>query len=88
MDQIPASKPDPEMNCAETETLHLVDTLIGELPSKSRLCRAKNHLKQMAKRALVAPIRGARPLPFFHRQANFKDLGAKTAEVWSRERAL
>jgi len=33
MDQIPASKPDPEMYCAETETLHLVDTLIGELPS-------------------------------------------------------
>ena len=118
MDQIPASKPDPEMYCAETETLHLVDTLIGELrpalrqafrmtycdemPAKqagtllgvakgtfkSRLCRARKHLKQMAKRALVAPIRGARLLPFFHRQANFKDLGAKTAEVWSRERAL
>ena len=33
MDRIPATKPDPEMYCAETETLHLVDTLIGELPS-------------------------------------------------------
>ena len=115
MEQIPASKPDPEMYCAETETLHLVDTLIGELrpalrqafrmtycdemPAKqagtllgvakgtfkSRLCRAKKHLKQMAKRALVAPMRGARPLPFFPRQADLEDLGAKTAEVWPRE---
>jgi RNA polymerase sigma-70 factor (ECF subfamily) len=118
IDRIPASKPDPEMYCAETERLHLVDVLIGELSPalreaftmtyfdeipakqagallglakgtfKSRVCRAKKHLKQMAKRALVAPIRGARPIPFFHRQADFEDLGAKTAEVWSREMAL
>ena len=118
MDQIPASNPDPEMYCAETETFHLVDVLVGELSPtlrqafrmtycdempakqagtllgvakgtfKSRLCRAKKHLKQMAKRALVAPMRGARPLPFFPRQADLEDLGAKTAEVWSREMAL
>ena len=118
IERIPASKPDPEMYCAETETLHLVDALVGELSPalrqaftmtyfdeipakqagallgvdkgtfKSRLCRAKKHLKQMAERALVAPIRGARPFPFFHRQADFEDLGAKTAEVWSREMAL
>ena len=115
MEQIPASKPDPEMYCAETETLHLVDALVGELSPalrqaftmtyfdeipakqagallgvdkgtfKSRLCRAKKHLKQMAERALVAPIRGARPFPFFHRQVHFEDLRAKTAEVWPRE---
>jgi RNA polymerase sigma-70 factor (ECF subfamily) len=117
IEQIPASKPDPEMYCAEAETLHLVDVLVGklspalrqaftmtyfdEIPAKqagallgvakgtfkSRLCRAKKHLKQMAERALVAPIHGARPFPFFHRQAGFEDLGARTAEVWSREMA-
>jgi RNA polymerase sigma-70 factor (ECF subfamily) len=111
IDQIPASKPDPEMHCADTETFQLVDVLVGELSPalrqaftmtyldeipakqagallgiakgtfKSRLCRAKKHLKQMAERALVAPIRGARLLPFFHRPADFEDLGAKTSEA-------
>ena len=118
MEQIPASNPDPEMYCAENETLHLVDVLVGELSPalrqafrmtyfkeisakqagallgvangtfKSRLCRAKKRLKQMAERALVAPIRRASSFPFFHRQADFEDLRAKTAEVWSREMAL
>jgi len=55
---------------------------------KSRLCRAKKRLKQMAERALVAPIRRASSFPFFHRQADFEDLRAKTAEVWSREMAF
>jgi RNA polymerase sigma-70 factor (ECF subfamily) len=118
MEQIPASNPDPEMYCAETETLHLVDGLVGELSPalrqafrmayfdeipvkqagalvgvargtfKSRLCRAKKHLKRMAERALVTPIRGARPFPFFRRPADFEGLRAKTAEVWSREMAF
>ena len=118
MDQIPASNPDPEMRCAEAQTLRLVDVLLAELSPalrqaftmayfdgipaeqagallgvakgafKSRLCRAKKHLKQMAERALVAPIRGARPFPFFHRQADFENLGGKTAEAWSQEMAL
>ena len=118
IDQIPASNPDPEMYCADNETLHLVDVLVGELSPalrqafrmtyfkeisakqagallgvangtfKSRLCRAKKRLKQMAERALVAPIRRASSFPFFHRQADFEDLRAKTAEVWSREMAF
>lgn len=107
MDRIPATSPDPEMYCAEAETLRLVDGLVGELnpalreaftmtyfdeiPAKqagallgvakgafkSRLFRAKKHLKQMAERTLVAPIRGARPFPVFHRQADFEDLGGQ-----------
>ena len=117
MDQIPASKPDPEMYCAQTETLELVDVMVGELnpalrqaftmtyfdeiPAKqaglllgvakgtfkSRLCRARKHLKHLAERSLIAPIRGARPFPFFHHEAGSQDLRAKTAEVWSREMA-
>ena len=118
MEQIPASKPDPEMCCAEGETLELVDALLGQLsPSlrqaftmtyfeempvrqagalagvatrtfKSRLCRAKRHLKRLAKRSLVVPIRGPRPFPVFSREANFQDLVAKTGEAWSRDLAL
>jgi len=48
---------------------------------KSRLCRARKHLKLLAKRSLVAPISGARPFPFFHREVDFQALRAKTAEV-------
>ena len=117
VDQIPASEPDPEMYCAEAETLELVDNLIAklspelrqaftmtyfdEIPAKqaglllgvakgafkSRLCRARKHLKHLAEHALIAPIRGARPFRFFHRDADSQDLRAKTAEVWSREMA-
>ena len=117
VDQIPASQPDPEMHCAEAETLALVDILVGELSPelrqaftmtyfdeipakqaglllgvakgafKSRLCRARKHLKHLAERSLIAPIRGARPFAFFHRAADSQDLRAKTAEVWSREMA-
>jgi len=109
IDQIPASKPDPEMDCAETETLRLVDVLVGklnpalrqaftmtyfqEIPTeqagpllgvakgtfKSRLCRARKRLKLLAKRSLIAPMRGARPFPFLHHEGDFQDLGAKTA---------
>ena len=117
MDQIPASKPDPEMYCAQTETFELVDTLVSELSPalrqaftmtyfdeipakqagpllgvatgtfKSRLCRARKHLKHLAERSLIAPIRGARSFPLFHREADFQDLRAKPAEVWSSEMA-
>ena len=117
LDQIPASKPDPEMYCAETETLRLVDALVGELnptlrqaftmtyfdetPAKqagpllgiaqgtfkSRLCRARKHLKLLVERSLIAPLRGARSFPFF-REVDSQDLRAKTAEVCSREMAF
>lgn len=117
MNQIPASQPDPEMHCAETETLDLVDVMIrklspplqqaltmtyfDEIPAKqagallgvatgtfkSRLCRAKRHLKHLARRSRVAPTRGVAPFRFFHRDADLQDLRTKTAEVWARERA-
>jgi len=54
---------------------------------KSRLCRARRHLKHLAEHSLIAPIRGARPFRFFHRDADSQDLRTKTAEVWSREMA-
>jgi RNA polymerase sigma factor (sigma-70 family) len=117
VDQIPASEPDPEMYCAEAETLELVDILVGklspelrqaftmtyfdEIPAKqaglllgvakgafkSRLCRARKHLKHLAERSLIAPIRGARPFPFSHHEADSPDLRGKTADLWSREMA-
>lgn len=116
--QIPASGPDPEKYCAETETLDLVDVLIGklspplreaftmtyvdEIPAKqagallgvaagtfkSRLCRAKRRFKHLAKRSLVTPIGGVRPLRFFYREADFQEPGTKTGEVWAREMAF
>jgi len=117
VEQIPASEPDPEMCCAEAETLELVDILVGklspelrqaftmtyfdEIPAKqaglllgvakgafkSRLCRARKHLKHLAEHSLIAPIRGARPVAFFHHEADCPDFRAKTADLWSREMA-
>ena len=61
---------------------------VAEGTFKSRLCRARKHLKLLAERSLIAPIRGVRPFPFFHREVDFQDLRAQTAEVWSREMAF
>src|SRR5262249_49324889 len=54
---------------------------------KSRLCRARKHLKHLAEHRLIAPLGGGGLSLFLLRDAFSQDLRAKTAAVWSRQMA-
>ncbi len=117
-ERIPASQPDPEMVCAEEETLHLIDVLLGKMSPvlrqaftlsyydemssveagallgvttgtfKSRLYRAKQHLRSQAQRSLVASVRRATHMPFSFSKDSFRNLAARPAEISSTEMAF
>ena len=117
-ERIPASQPDPEMVCAEGETLQLIDVLVrkmnpvlrqsftmtyyDEMTSreactllgvsigtfKSRVFRARRHLRALAQRSLVAPIRRAAHSPFAFDKIDFQALSARPREISSPEIAF